>query len=467
MVQIPILAGIFADMSPAFRAALPLNMMAVPASTGISDGFLRPGDGVVQHGTGPGLPRGGIVWNGVEYRVMGTKFVSVTAVGGVTVLGDVGSGGYCYFDYSFDRLAITSGGRLYYWDGTTLTEVTDPDLGTALCVIWIDGYFMTTDGEFLVVTELTDPTQVNPLKYGSSEIDPDPVLRLLKVRNEVYALNLNTIEVFDNVGGELFPFQRNEGAQIPKGVIGTDAACVYLDTIAFLGSGRNEAPSIYLAASAATQPIATQEINELLLTYTDEQLASVILEARNDRSQQLLYVHLPDRTMVYDAAASAQLQQPVWVTLGSASSGYGQYRARDMLWCYNAWRVADPQSAALGSLTKDVSSHWDELVGWEFTTPIVYQDSAGAIMHRLELVALTGSIAFGENPRIATSYTLDGVTWSQDRWTSAGTKGQRGKRLVWLQQGNMRQWRIQRFQGTSDAHIAVARLEAEIEPLAW
>jgi hypothetical protein len=40
------------------------------------------------------------------------------------------------------------------------------------------------------------------------------------------------------------------------------------------------------------------------------------------------------------------------------------------------------------------------------------------------------------------------------------------KRAVWHQQGIMRNWRIQRFQGTSDALLPVARLEASVEPLA-
>jgi hypothetical protein len=83
----------------------------------------------------------------------------------------------------------------------TLTQNTDPDLGTVLDVVWVDGYWMTTDGEFLVVTDLTNPLAVDPFKYGSSEVDPDPVKALLKVRNEVYALNRHTIEAFDNVGG--------------------------------------------------------------------------------------------------------------------------------------------------------------------------------------------------------------------------------------------------------------------------
>jgi hypothetical protein len=71
-------------------------------------------------------------------------------------------------------------------------------------VVWVDGYFMTTDGEFLVITELNNPFAVDPLKYGSSEADPDPVKSLLKLRNEVYALNRHTIEVFDNTGRRAF-----------------------------------------------------------------------------------------------------------------------------------------------------------------------------------------------------------------------------------------------------------------------
>ena len=46
-----------------------------------------------------------------------------------------------------------------------------------------------------------------------------------------------------------------------------------------------------------------------------------------------------------------------------------------------------------------------------------------------------------------------------------GGFGNTSKRLVWFQQGHMRNWRIQRFRGDSDAHISIARLEAALEPL--
>ena len=468
-MQISILNGIYTDNGPDFRTSYPVNMVPVPKNSGISTGYLRPGDGLVANGSGPGIDRGGINWQDECYRVMGTKLVSVASNGTVTVLGDVGGpvNTLVTFDYSFDLLAIASGTRLYYWNGTTLTQVTDPDLGIVLDVVWVDGYFMTTDGEFLIVTELSDPTQVNPLKYGSSEVDPDPVVALLKLRNEVYALNRNTIEVFDNIGGDLFPFQRIDGAQIQKGVIGTFACCVYIERIAFLGGGRNESPGIYVGAAATTQKISTQEIDELLLTYSEAQLAQVKLEARNDKSHQHLYVHLPDRTVVYDAAASEALGDQVWFTLTTTVVGFAQYRARNLVWAYDKWLVGDPKSSTIGYLVDDIGSHWGQRVRWEFGTIIAYNEGKGALFQKIELVSLTGRVALGTNPQISTSYSLDGLSYSQDRYIYVGTIGNTSKRLAWFQQGHMRNWRIQRFRGDSDSHIAFARLEMQIEGLLY
>jgi hypothetical protein len=468
-MQIPIVNGIYTDNTPELRTSYPVNLVPVPKVSGISNGFLRPGDGIVANGTGPGIDRGGINWQGDLYRVMGSKLVEISSAGVVTVLGDVGnlSNQLVTFDYSFDLLAIASDENLFYWSGTTLTQVTDPDLGVVLDVVWVDGYFMTTDGEFLIVTELSNPLSVNPLKYGSSEVDPDPVVALLKLRNEVYALNRNTVEVFDNIGGELFPFERIDGAQLQKGVVGTQACCVFIERIAFLGSGRNEAPSIYVGASATTQKVSTQEIDNILLQYTEAQLALVKLEARNDKNHQHLYVHLPDQTLVYDAAASEVLQTQVWFTLVSTVLGLAQYRARNMVYVYDKWMVGDPQTSSIGYLVQDTGHHWGQQVRWEFGTLIVYNESNGAIFNELELVSLTGSIALGKNPQISTSYSLDGKTYSQEKFISVGTIGNTKKRLTWFQQGHMRNWRIQRFRGDSDAHVSYVRLEAQIESLAY
>jgi hypothetical protein len=109
-VQIPILSGAYSDGNADFRVSYPLNLTPVAQAQGISTGYLRPADGIVGFevitdydirtrdgseilardgskiaarstsnglGIGPGLDRGGIEWNNILYRVMGTSLVRI------------------------------------------------------------------------------------------------------------------------------------------------------------------------------------------------------------------------------------------------------------------------------------------------------------------------------------------------------------------------------------------------------
>lgn len=472
-MQLSIISGIYTDNGPDFRQAYPVNLEPVPVANGISGGYLRPSDGLIAQGTGPGIDRGGINWDGLLYRVMGTKLVSISDTNVVTVIGDVGgSTDLVIMDYSFDYLGIVSGGNIYFYDGTTLTQASyglvNPTLGPVIDFCFIDGRFMLTDGVRLWVTDVVDPFTIGQLAYQEPVADPDPVSSLLRLRNEVYAINRNTIEVYESITSNVpFPFSVIDGAQIQKGAIGVQGSCVFAEMIAFIGGGRNEAPAVYIGSAATARKISTQEVDDILLNYTEQQLSLVKLEARNERSQQFLYMHLPDRTLVYDAAASAALEQQVWFVLTTSLTGFEQYRARNFVWIYDKWTCGDPQSTTFGYLTDTTSNHWGEIVRWEFGTSIVYNESKGAIFHQLELVALTGRVALGSNPWISTSYSYDGQAWSQDRAIQVGSTGQTQKRLVWFQQGHMRNWRVQRFKGDSQAHLSFARLEAQLEPLAY
>jgi len=469
-MQIPVLSGIYTDGGLDIRVALPRNLVPVSLDSGISTGYLRPADGIVQMAEGPGIDRGGINWLGKCYRVMGTSFVSVLDTGDVTVIGDVGGdrNSCVTMDYSFDRLAIASGGNLYLYDGTTLSVVSDPDAGTVLDVVWIDGYFLITDGEFVAQTELTDPSAINPLKYGSAEADPDSIVALLRLRNEVYALNRYTIEVLENQGGSGFAFSRIESAQIQRGAVGTHACCVYFDAIAFVGSGRNEPVGVYLGANGSSEKISSLEVDLVLSQYSEASLGELKIEARNDRGQWHLYVHLDDRTLVYDRAMSEQAGGPVWFALSSGVGGaQSKYRARNMVWCYDLWIVGDPSGPNIGALDHRVGSHWGQVVGWEFGTRVIYAEGKGAVVGEIEMVSLPGRQALGEASSVSTSYSVDGVTWSQDRTVSSGLQGDRARRFVWRRQGKMRHWRVQRFRGDSRNRIPVIRIEAAMEALAY
>lgn len=464
-MKFPILNGIYTDADFDFRTALPVNMEPIPKVTGISEGYLRTAEGIETfQDTIPGIDRGGINWNNVCYRVLGSKLCKVDADGLITELGDVTSDNQpVSMSYGFTYLAIASAGNLYVYDGSTLQQNTDPDLGVALDVQWIDGYFMTTDGDNLVVTELGNPLSVNPLKYGSSEVDPDPIKSVVRLNNEVYAVNRHTIEAFDNIGGQFFPFQVISGTQIYRGAVGTHCAAVFMGGIAFLGSGANEEISVHVYGGGASAKIGTREIDRVLDGYTESQLSEVVCETRVHDGREVFYIHLSDQTLCYDGTSSAALGQPVWFVLKTSSP----YRARHFVRCYDKWIVGDPDQARLGTMSRSIASHWGDTVSWQFTTPILYNEGKGGQIHSLELACITGGTVFDETAKVSMQYSNDGAKWSVPRYIDLGARGNRTKPIKWTRCGTFRDRRLQRFSGDSHAVLSVARVEGEVEALAW
>lgn len=463
MTQISILEGIYVGSAANLRTSYPINLEPRVTPNGLSNGYLHQAPGIAEVAVGPGEDRGAIVWQEAHYRVMGTKFVRIDGTG-IFDEGDVGPGGPVTFDYSFDRLGIASGGRLYYWNGTTLQQVTDPDLGTVVDFVWVDGYFMTTDGSHLVVTELNDPFAVNPLKYGASEADPDPVTGLMKVRNEVYAINRFTIENFQNVGGEGFPFQRNVSGLIPKGCIGTHAKAYLLQTFAFVGGGRDEAISVYLAGNGEAISISTPEIDRILSRVADQQLAFVEAESRVDMHEQRFMIHLPDQTLVYSHQASQAAGKPVWHRLAGGTLLDKPYPGRHHTRWVNTWFVGSP-SGQLGAYNDSIETLFGETAGWQFDTMFIYNEGRGGILRALELHGSPGSAPIGDDPTAFLSITLDGRTWGQETAIKVGGFGQTRKRMQWRPKRHFWNYCGCRFRGASTAIASFMRLEADIEPL--
>lgn len=464
MVQVPILSGITTARSADFVRSYPVNLdphveAGGTDGTGISRGYLKLCAGVRTVAQG-GPDRGGHVWRGGHYRVLGSTFHRVGEDGELSALGDVGPGGRVVFAESFDRLAVASRGRLHYWNGSALSTVTDPDLGDVRSLAWSDGYFLTTDGTSIVATELNDPTAVDPLKYGSSEADPDPVMGLLALRGIVYALNRHSIEAFENAGTTGFPFRRNRGSQIPKGCVGASAFCPFIETFAFVGSARNEPPGVYLAGAGQAIPIAPGEVADDLAALSPDELAGVEMETVAIGGAVRLLVHLPARTWVYHWTASQQLDTPVWSVRAGGADLDRAYPARGFTWHDGRWWCGS--DAGVGVVDEAAATLFGEAFGWRFDTPLIYNGGAGAVVHALDLVTLGGR---GPSATIWESHTDDGATWSAERPSSAGRIGERSARPAWRRLGRMRHWRGFRFRGVAQAPVAFARLEATLEPL--
>lgn len=475
---VPITAGIYLGADSSVRIRYPRNMIPIPGQEGVADGHLRPGEGITSFGTGPGADRAGLVWSGtgndVHYRVMGTKLVTVSSAGVVTAVpsgaGDVGSSGFARMDFGFSLLGVLSGGFLWYWDKTTLAKVTDPNIPASLTdMAWLDSYFIVTDGTNIAVSDIATPTTFNAAKFATTD-RPDPVQCLHKVVGKLHVVSRHYIDVFRNAGGSGFPFERVDTAVIPKGAIGRGAACVFNDVLAFVGSGFKEAPSVYLGRNGATERIATTEIDTLLQEYTQTELAAITMDSIFDRGSQLLFVHLPDRSVVYDRIASLKAEQPMWHTRTSGVGDSGQYRARNIVYANGQWIVGDtqPGSAALGVFSKTDMQQYGLPITWDVYTLLLRNAGAGAVMNFIELLAGTGAVAAGTDPMIAASYSQDGGrTFTQNEYIRAGEAGEFMKRLIWYKQGMWQTNRIYKFSGDSGCRMSILSIDPNIDPLRY
>lgn len=464
MTQLSILRGIYGDSAGDLRASYPRNLFPMLGENGVTDGYLRTAPGLTAITSANGEDRGAILWGDDVYRVIGGRLYKLVG-SALQDMGAVGFGSAVSMDYSFDLLAVASGGGLFYCDGSGVSQVTDPDLGVVLDVMWIDGYFMTTDGTHLVVTELDDPYAVNPLKYGSSEEDPDPIVALRKVRGEAYALNRYTIENFQNLGSTGFPFQRNKGGLIPKGCVGTKANCYFLETFAFVGGARNEALSVYLAGAGRALNISTPDIDRKLAALTDNEQALIECEALIEKGEQRLLVHLPTETLVYSHQASHAAEGPVWSILASGSLADERYAARHFVLSNGQW-IGGSATGVVGYLDLNTETHFGDVAGWAFDTLFMYNGSRGALIQAIELVGQTGLAPLGVDATVFMSFSRDGKLFTNERAISMGQFGQTRKRVQWRPGYRFMNYGMLRFCGASTARASWMRLECQFEALA-
>ncbi len=458
-IQIPVLQGIYTDSHGDFVFSYPINREPILIDSGVSKGYIRPAPGVTQIGTGPGGDRGGKLWNGTCYRLMGSTLGSVTTGGIFTAIGAIGGTDLSTMDFSFDRLAINADLQLWYYYAGTLFQVTDPDLGIVIDMLWVDGYFMTTDGVDLIVTELLDPTQVDPLKYGSSEESPDPITGLMKIHGEVHALNRTSIEVFQNVGGTGFPFQRNQGALIDKGCVGPRAKAYIAQTYAFVGGGVNEAVGVHFAGQGIAIKVSSTAIDDILELLTEEELYNISCESRIDSDEQRLIIHLPGISLCYYVNASKTVGKPVWAYLASGIEFDQPYLPRNAVRVGAEWIVGD-KNGRIGKYDDAVSTQFGDVAGAQWDTLLLYNDAAWAILGDLELVGTPG-----RNSQIFFSCTTDGVTWGQETQINGGSTGQRDIRMVTRPRRRFSNWMGLRFRVADDGTSSFARLQCDVEAL--
>lgn len=328
---------------------------------------------------------------------------------------------------------------------------------------FIAGYVMVTDGVDVWCSSLTNLTFF-PGYFGSAEYDPDGITATYKLNNQLYVFGQRTTQTMANTGGNNFPFTAQQSYTIDIGCVSRQTMCYFNQTLAWIGGGRNMPNGVWTLNGNAPAKISSAAVDFEIAKLTAEQVAVVTLEAISFEDSELLYVHLPTKTLVFDATATVGVGLKFWTQLNSGAQDNNFYRARNFTRFNGMWLCGDLADNRVGYLDSTTGGHYGEPVLHQVTGPMALLPLVSSGLRSVELKCITGQS--GDTSRIAMQYSSDGIRWSQVRFASAAPRGGYDKRVRWLPAGLARDRMQVRVSHVTTQHVTWFGLLVELEALA-
>lgn len=444
MTQLPLMKGLGKDYGNAdYVDLLPVNMLATPKEVLNASGYLRSFPGLIKRNDVDGVSRGAqynTAQNAV-YRVLGGSLYK-----GIDVVSAVPGVNRTSMAYSATSQAVAVNGELslYRYDGTVKTlsnwvgsDYEQYEIGSVRDVCRLRGrYIWVKDGtDNFGVTDLEDES--HPDRYRAiyqAESQPDGIQGCGVWRDFVVMFGTSTIEYFALTGAtdtSAAIYVAQPSYMVTKGIAGTYCKTPFADSYAFISHPATGAPSVYVISSGQVAPIASASVEKLLRSYSQEELASGVMETLRFDSHEMLIIHLARHVLCYDAAASGS--GPQWSIL---KSGIGDdvHRAIDYMFEGNSISVADKQSGITGTLSFDISSQYDAQAEHLLYTPLFKADNARVFDFELE--AATGVAQEAE--RLFISATVDGINYGREQMLRANAPFVYDQRVLWRRIGRIR-----------------------------
>lgn len=396
-------------------------------------------EGIKDYATvGSGSTRGGIVVNGVFYAVVGEVLYRIPESGAPFALGEVQ--GTAYVDMAGDEthLMLVTSGQGYYWNGTTVQKITDPDFPGAEWVEVIDGYFVIGaphSGQFYISAN-RDPASWDALDFATAERYPDDLVGAIVNLGELILFGRESFEIWSDTGNADFPLEQVPNGVGEIGLISRYACAKAGNVVIFIGNDGK----VYQLNGYVPQIISIPGIEQIIEDAPDKSCYSMTW---SEGGHKFVGFSFDSATIVYD------LSTQLWHE--RVSLGFDRWRPLFILRCYDRWFVGDFYTNRIGTLDPETFKEWSDVLWCSATSPPVTNDNRRTNHSRLELVFEAGvglNSGQGQDPQVMLDWSDDGGrTWSAQRFRSLGKIGRFRTRSVWNQLGQARD-RVYRYQIT-------------------
>jgi hypothetical protein len=396
---------------------------------------------------------------GFIFCVSGTHFYKLSNPGTgwiATDLGDIGtpSGGppdQLFYSIAVGPTAVVvcSPPNAYVsaGPGAPVAQITTdwPAYG-ASSVTYLDGYFVftgQTNPTQFFITELLDPTMVDPLDFASLDAFPNAVLRVMTLGTDLWFGGASGWEIWYDAGNLDFPFRRRpngilqRSVTLPKSIAKGDESLFWYST-----DNR-----VYRTAGYNEQRISQHGTEATLFSPT---ISSAYVY--NLRGHIFYALTLPDRTLVYDVATN------VWHTASSGADGTGPWRPS----CATAFTrfplFGDAAAGRILAAVPDGSTDMGVAVRRAMVLPPLYAGTKRAFCARLEIEMEVGTAHSPDS--ILLEWSDDGgITYTGSRTMTVGAAGNYRKRVFTTRLGSFRD-RV--FRLTSQQAMTVYAIDCDI-----
>lgn len=465
-VQVPVVGESATSRSRQFSPQSTVNLYPEATPGSRSNVALMCWPGVIGKAYSPyganftdGINRGVYVFKNELYEVRDEGLYKITNTGGTlgyqgatsygnpTRIGQIYGTGRCVFADDGVTMVIVADQRVYQYDGTTFSEIIDPNLDDPNAVAFINNQWIYDglDGGF-IVSNVGTPGTFNPLNYATAEALGDDLIRPYAFNQMLYLFGEKSTETWYNSGVGNPPFDRIEGGIIAKGIAGVYCICNTDQFLYFLGDDRN----VYQLISSQIRPVSSAALAhdiENYATVSDCFMFNLKLEG-----QDFIVMTFPSEDVTWCYSETTNF----WFQLTSGSQG-GRYIPNSYAFCYGKHLVGVTEIPITNGsdLTKysicelDINTFTDVANNYYITngtqikeriiSPIngdlLQEPGKRVMMNKMNLIMQTGvgiPTGQGSAPVVMLSLSTDGgETWTEEYQVSIGAGGAYQTRVEW------------------------------------
>lgn len=423
MTQFALMKGGKTTHESRYLDALPVNMIPIAHQAPNASGYLRSFQGIEHLYDCDGASYGGLYNDllGKEYRILGSKLYEDGAI-----VGNLQAPKMTNLCHSRYAQAFVDDGKLKFFRDNKITVLTnwaqgeksDSQPGTSYDlsgVIDVDrhqGRFVWINKSRFGCTALENeqrPDYVSP--YYSPESDPDNNRAIRSCFGKYVAIfGRHTTEFFSLTGNAKNIYMPQKNMETQCGIVATPSVCLFGNGFVAIGGGKGERLGVVMISPGKHQKISTDTVDKLLEKYKESELTEALVETDFSNSHSLVFIHLPQETLCYEA------NQNAWFQLKSGITKDNPYTGRHFIYNHEKGvTVGDISQGRVGLLTDDVSSQYGELVEHLLYTPFIKVNPKRGKVPLYDL-GFTSLMGFSVKiQRLFISITLDGLYYGEEK----------------------------------------------------